>query len=66
MGRRYIKEVMLVPGLKENLLCGNQMMEHGYVLLFGDDEMEIYDDYSLTNMVAKVKMRGNMNFPLIF
>lgn len=31
-GRRYIKEVMLVPGLAENLLSVGQMTEHGYFL----------------------------------
>lgn len=63
MGKRYIKEIMLVPRLKENLLSVGQMMEHGYFLIFGDDKFEIYDDCSLSNMVAKVSMRGNMGFP---
>ncbi|KAI5340827.1 hypothetical protein L3X38_020101 [Prunus dulcis] len=31
---RYIKEVMLVPGLDENLLSVGQMVEHGYYLVF--------------------------------
>ncbi|CAN6713113.1 unnamed protein product [Malus baccata var. baccata] len=35
-GRRYIREVMLVPGLTENLLSVEQMIKHGYFLLFGD------------------------------
>ncbi|VVA20751.1 Hypothetical predicted protein, partial [Prunus dulcis] len=35
-GPRYIKEVMLVPGLDENLLSVGQMVEHGYYLVFGD------------------------------
>ncbi|XP_021834162.1 uncharacterized protein LOC110773958 [Prunus avium] len=29
-GRRYINEVLLVPGLNENLLSIGQMLEHGY------------------------------------
>jgi hypothetical protein len=66
MGRRYIHEVMLVSGLKENLLSVGQMMEHGYFLIFGDNKAEIYDDCSLSNLVAKVPMRGNRSFPLKF
>ncbi|KAI5336087.1 hypothetical protein L3X38_026221 [Prunus dulcis] len=64
IGKRYIKKVMLVPGLKENLLNVGQMMEHGYYLGFGDHKVEIYDDSSYSNMVAKVQMRGNRRFPM--
>ncbi|CAL8092091.1 unnamed protein product [Prunus armeniaca] len=64
MGRRYVKEVLLVAGLKENLLSVGQMMEHGYVLIFGSNKAEIYDDSSLSNLVAKVQMKGNRSFPL--
>ncbi|KAM1862491.1 hypothetical protein ACFX14_002946 [Malus domestica] len=64
MGRRYIKEVMLVPGLKENLLSVGQMMEHGYFLVFGGTNAEIYDDCSLSNLLAKIPMKGNKSFPL--
>ncbi|XP_068322500.1 uncharacterized protein [Pyrus communis] len=35
-GRKYIKEVMYLPGLKENLLNVGRMDEHGYYLLFGE------------------------------
>ncbi|CAL8998022.1 unnamed protein product [Prunus brigantina] len=64
MGRRCVKEVLLVAGLKENLLSVGQMMEHGYVLIFGANKAEIYDDSSLSNLVAKVQMKGNRSFPL--
>ncbi|CAL2225182.1 unnamed protein product [Prunus armeniaca] len=63
MGKRYVKEVLLVVGLKENLLSVGQMMEHGYVLIFGANKVEIYDS-SLLNLVAKVQMKGNRSFPL--
>ncbi|CAL9019344.1 unnamed protein product [Prunus brigantina] len=59
MGKRYIKEVMLVSGLKENLLSVGQMMEHGYFLIFGDNKADIYDNCSLSNLVARVQMKGN-------
>ncbi|CAL8075090.1 unnamed protein product [Prunus armeniaca] len=64
MGKRYVKEVLLVVGLKDNLLSVGQMMEHGYVLIFGANKVEIYDDSSLSNLVAKVQMKGNRSFPL--
>ncbi|CAL8166844.1 unnamed protein product [Prunus armeniaca] len=63
-GPRHIKEVMLVPGLDENLLSVGQMIEHGYFLLFGDSIVEIYDDKSLKHLVTKVPMTGNRCFPL--
>ncbi|CAL8151030.1 unnamed protein product [Prunus armeniaca] len=64
VGKRYIKEIMLVPGLKENLLSVGQMIEHGYYLVFGNHKVEIYNDSSLSNLVAKVQMRGNRSFPM--
>ncbi|KAI5338773.1 hypothetical protein L3X38_018045 [Prunus dulcis] len=64
MGRKYIKEMLLVSGLKENLLSVGQMMEHGYFLIFGDNKAEVYDDSSLSNLVARVHMKGNRSFPL--
>ncbi|CAN6693412.1 unnamed protein product [Malus baccata var. baccata] len=64
MGKRYIKEVMLVPGLQENLLSVGQMMEHGYFLVFGGTTAAIYDDESMSNLIAKVPMKGNRSFPM--
>ncbi|BFG28891.1 hypothetical protein CerSpe_151650 [Prunus speciosa] len=57
-GRRYINEVLLVPGLNENLLSIGQMLEHGYYILFGGNHALICDDSSLDNVVAKVEMAG--------
>ncbi|KAI5317698.1 hypothetical protein L3X38_037405 [Prunus dulcis] len=63
-GKRYIHEVLLVPGLDENLLSVGQMMEHGYYVLFRGNMAVIFDDGSLNNVVAKVVMGGNQCFPL--
>nr|TKR79525.1 hypothetical protein D5086_0000271590 [Populus alba] len=63
-GKRYIKEVLLVPRLDENLLSAGQMMEHGYYILFGDNKAVIFDDESLNNVIAIVIMGGNRCFPL--
>nr|XP_008358577.2 uncharacterized protein LOC103422304 [Malus domestica] len=62
--RIYINEVLLVPGLDENLLNIGQMMQHGYYILFGGNCALICDDSSLDNVVAKVAMTGNRCFPL--
>ncbi|KAM2634779.1 hypothetical protein EV1_025215 [Malus domestica] len=42
LGRKHIQEVMLVPGLEENLLSVGQMMGNGYYLLFGGDVVNIF------------------------
>ncbi|KAI5329690.1 hypothetical protein L3X38_029087 [Prunus dulcis] len=58
-GPRYIKEVMLVPGLDENMLIVGQTVEHGYFLFFGKSMVEIFDDSSIEHLVAKGPMTGN-------
>ncbi|CAL9015741.1 unnamed protein product [Prunus brigantina] len=40
------------------------MVEHGYYLVFGSSTVEIFDDRSMKNLVAKVSMTGNRCFPL--
>ncbi|KAM1057956.1 hypothetical protein ACFX2A_031837 [Malus domestica] len=65
-GMRYIKEVMLVPDLAENLLSVGQMTKHGYFLLFRNYRVDVFDDRSLSNLVVSVKQKGNRWFPLIF
>ncbi|KAM1349826.1 hypothetical protein EV1_003835 [Malus domestica] len=42
-GKMFIKDVMLVPDLKQNLLSLGQLIEHGYYLYFGDNTCKIYD-----------------------
>ncbi|KAB2610770.1 hypothetical protein D8674_018802 [Pyrus ussuriensis x Pyrus communis] len=63
-GKRYIKEVMLVPGLDENLLSVGQMVEHGYFLVFGDYLVDIFEDKTLENLLARVQMTSNRCFPM--
>ncbi|CAL9023435.1 unnamed protein product [Prunus brigantina] len=41
-----------------------KMVEHGYYLVFGSSMVEIFDDRSMKNLVAKVSMTGNRCFPL--
>ncbi|CAL2253823.1 unnamed protein product [Prunus armeniaca] len=61
---RYIKEVMIVPGLDENLLSVGQMVEHGYWLVFSDNMIDIYRDRQMQDLIASVPMKGNRCFPL--
>ncbi|CAL2247830.1 unnamed protein product [Prunus armeniaca] len=63
LGKKHIQEVMLVPGLEENLLSVGQMMEHGYYLVFGGNIVNIYDDQSLRNLTVKTwrKRLGHLN-----
>ncbi|KAM1793543.1 hypothetical protein ACFX11_034117 [Malus domestica] len=63
-GRKYIKEVMYLPGLKENLLSVGQMDEHGYYLLFGGKLCSIFYSSSLECLVIKVEMKRKRCYPL--
>ena len=55
-GTRFIKDVILVPNLKENLLSIGQMMEKGYSLHFEGDTCTIYDKNNKKWEIAQVKM----------
>ncbi|BBG93432.1 Histone superfamily protein [Prunus dulcis] len=55
---RYIKEVMIVPGLDENLLSVGQMVEHGYWLVFGDNVVDIYGDRQMQDLIASHKSQA--------
>ncbi|KAM1699812.1 hypothetical protein ACFX2K_031115 [Malus domestica] len=63
-GKKYIREVMHLPGLKENLLSVGQMDEHGYYLVFGGGLCSVFDGPSLDNLVIKVKKKENRCYPL--
>ncbi|CAL9004002.1 unnamed protein product, partial [Prunus brigantina] len=56
-GRRYIHEVLLVPGLDENLLSVGQMMEHGYYVLFGARKASVIEDSWIWH-----RRLGHLNF----
>ncbi|KAI5342602.1 hypothetical protein L3X38_010477 [Prunus dulcis] len=63
-GRKYIREVMYLPGLKENLLSVGQIDEHGYCLVFGAGVCKVFDDSSMNFLVIKVPMKRNRCYPL--
>ncbi|KAB2605945.1 retrovirus-related Pol polyprotein from transposon TNT 1-94 [Pyrus ussuriensis x Pyrus communis] len=58
-GKKYIREVMHLPGLKENLLSVGQMDEHGYYLLFEGAMCSVFDGPLMDNLIIKVKMKEN-------
>ncbi|KAB2617076.1 retrovirus-related Pol polyprotein from transposon TNT 1-94 [Pyrus ussuriensis x Pyrus communis] len=63
-GRKYVREVMYLPGLKENLLSVGQMDEHGYFLVFRGGMCSVYDGSSLECLVMRVKKKVNRCYPL--
>ena len=56
--------MLLVPDMDQNLLSLGQMMEHGYVLVFGDNYCTIYDKDNRNQVVENIKMLKNRSFPL--
>ncbi|XP_060959353.1 uncharacterized protein LOC133030579 [Cannabis sativa] len=54
-GKRYIKDVLLVPNIDQNLLSVGQMIEKRYSLHFEGDSCTIYDKQDKSFQIAKVK-----------
>lgn len=50
--------------MDQNLHSVGPLMEHGYMLNFEDNHSMIYDKNNRNQVVAKVKMLKNINFPL--
>jgi hypothetical protein len=66
-GMRFIKDILLVPNLKENLLSIGQMMVNGYILHFEGDTCSIYDNSHKRHEIAKIKMeKRNRSFSINF
>ena len=66
VGTKYIRDVLLVPTLEQNLLSVGQLVEHGYKLHFENNECTIYDKEQRRNLVKKIKMEKNRSFPIVF
>ncbi|XP_021750179.1 uncharacterized protein LOC110715866 [Chenopodium quinoa] len=60
-GTRFIKDVLYVPGLNQNLLSVPQMVQNGYSIHFKDESCAILDPQK--NKIANVKMQ-HKRFPL--
>ncbi|KAK2998751.1 hypothetical protein RJ639_024478, partial [Escallonia herrerae] len=56
-GSRFIRDVLLVPELDQNLLSVGQLLEHGYKLDFLGDGCIIYDNGKPRKVVKKIKMQ---------
>lgn len=61
-GTRYVKDVLLVPSLEQNLLSVGQMIQNGYSLHFENKLCRICDDKN--NEIGRIKMSCNRNFPI--
>ena len=67
IGTRFIKDALLVPNLKENLLSIGQMLEKGYTIHFEGDTCSIYDNNHKRQEIAKIKMEKRYrSFPISF
>jgi len=63
--KKFIKDILLVPNLKENLLSIGQMMENEYSFHFEKDTCKTYGNRMLE--VGQVKMEErNKSFPISF
>ncbi|KAK3043884.1 hypothetical protein RJ639_000583 [Escallonia herrerae] len=62
-GSRFIRDVLLVPELDQNLLSVGQLLGHGYKLDFVGDGCIIYDNGKPRKVVKKIKIQSNRSFP---
>ncbi|KAI5350771.1 hypothetical protein L3X38_003662 [Prunus dulcis] len=62
-GRKFIREVMYLPGVKENLQSVEQIDDHGYFLLFGGGICNVFDSSSLGCLIIRVQMKKNRCYP---
>ncbi|TXG64991.1 hypothetical protein EZV62_011985 [Acer yangbiense] len=64
-GTRFIKDVLLVPSLDQNLLSVGQMMQHGFSLHFKGNLCRIFDKKHDME-IAEVNMGRSINFPILW
>ncbi|KAK3007873.1 hypothetical protein RJ639_014795 [Escallonia herrerae] len=65
-GTRFIRDVLLDLDLEHNLLSLGQLLENDYSLQFHDKCCIIYDKRGSKDVVTKIKMEKNINFPINF
>lgn len=64
-GKKFLHDVMYVPGLAHNLISIGQLMKKGYYVVFDDDKCLLYDKESM-QLIYSVKMAEDKMFPLVF
>ncbi|KAK2984424.1 hypothetical protein RJ640_014830 [Escallonia rubra] len=62
-GDMFIRDVLLVPELDQNLLSVGQLLEHGHKLDFEGNGCIIYDNRKPRQLVKKIRMESNRTFP---
>ncbi|XP_026417180.1 uncharacterized protein LOC113312660 [Papaver somniferum] len=67
-GAKYIRDVLYVPDLAQNLLSVGQLVELGYAVNFEDGYCTIYDKKhnNKRQVMKSIKMEKNRSFPIIF
>ncbi|TXG57853.1 hypothetical protein EZV62_015682 [Acer yangbiense] len=65
-GPRYIRDVLLVSDLEQNLLSIRQLVENSYHVCFENNACKIFDRKNKDQVIASSKMRSNRSFPLEF
>lgn len=63
-GGMFIRHVVLVPELDQNLLSVVQLIKHNYHLYFGDNTCKIFEKEDSKQLMAEVEMKRNRIFPL--
>lgn len=60
---KFIKDVLYVPSLSQNLLSVGQLAQKGYMLNFNENSCSIIDKKA-NQLITKVQMTSNKVFPL--
>ena len=64
MGLKFIRDVLLVPDLKQNLLSVGQLVQNGYAVHFEDGGCKIFDRRNKNQIIARIQMEKSRSFPL--
>jgi hypothetical protein len=64
MGPKFIRDVLLVPDLKQNLLSVGQLVNNGYAVHFEDGGCKIFDRKDKNKIIARIQMEKSRSFPL--
>ena len=64
MGQKFIRDVLMVPDLKQNLLSVGQLVKNGYAVYFEDGGCKIFDRRNKNQIIARIQMEKSRSFPL--
>lgn len=58
----FISDVLFVPSMKHNLLSVGQLVEKGYTMTLGQNQMKVYDDHS--RLILEAPLSKNRTFKI--